>query len=147
MTHRSLVPCTTCQRHIRVDEASCPFCGGGGPKEVPVSRAVTGRMTSLMVLTFRAAAVSAAVTACGGDVEGPGSPTSTGGTSGQGGTTSGQGGTGSVQGSGSDTSAGGAISTGGQSAGGSGGATDPAATGGDMNWGGVTSIYRATPAG
>lgn len=140
MTQRSLVPCTTCQRHIRADEASCPFCGAEGPKEVSVSRAATGRMTSLMVMTFRAAAVSAAVTACGGDVEGPGSPTSTGGTAGQGGT-------GSVQGSGSDTSAGGVINVGGQSAGGAGGTTDPAATGGDVNYGGATPIYRATPAG
>lgn len=141
MTQRSLVPCATCQRHIRAGEATCPFCGAEGPTETVASRAPKGRVTRLMLMTFRAGAVSAAVTtACGGDVEGPGPPTSTGGTTGRGGS-------GAVQGSGSDTSAGGAIGTGGQSAGGTGGATDPAATGGDMSYGGATPIYSATPAG
>lgn len=130
-----LAPCAQCRRHVRVTEARCPFCNREQPvvaSAAPES-APSQRLKSLAVMTFRAAAVSAAVSACGGMADpaprdgGSAGATSTGGASSTGGGDNGSGG----------TSAGGGQSS-------AGGAYDA----GPSDWdGGPVPIYRATPPG
>lgn len=60
-----LVPCTQCDRHVRVTESACPFCDAPRPLEAaPQPSLPTGRLGSLATLTFRAAAIGALLTAC-----------------------------------------------------------------------------------
>jgi hypothetical protein len=143
MSQFPLVPCVGCQRHVRVGEAQCPFCGEKGPRVARPLRVPKGRLSSLLVMTFQAAAVTA-VAGCGAEVSEPGPPTSTGGASGHAGE-SGSGGSVSAGGGGSDDT-----STGGRPGmGGEGGAFE-FGTGGDSSQGrggGPVPIYRATPRG
>ncbi len=56
-----LAPCSACRRHVRIDEATCPFCGAataGAPRTLPV-----GRFARAAVF---AGAVAGAATGCGG---------------------------------------------------------------------------------
>lgn len=138
MTKPPLVPCTLCERHVRAGEANCPFCGEPGPSAAPPLRAPHGRLTSLMVMTFQAAAVSAAVTGCGGNVSEPDPSEATGGAAGQAGASGG----GGSQGSGGSGDQG----SGGRPSPGAGGRID-LGTGGDFSRGGAVPIYRATPRG
>ena len=55
--------CASCCRHVRVDEASCPFCGSSLSKAEPPSRTLTGAV--LLGLGLAAAA------ACGPIEVGP----------------------------------------------------------------------------
>lgn len=65
-----LVPCTSCRRHLRCTEEVCPFCrtARSPTQPHPASSVSSGRMSSLAVITFRAAAIGAALAACGGTV-------------------------------------------------------------------------------
>jgi hypothetical protein len=72
-----LVPCPTCDRHVRASETACPFCDSALPTDL-ASRAVppaNRRLNRAAAFTFAAslAVVSASVStaACGGVVEGP----------------------------------------------------------------------------
>ena len=64
-----LVPCTDCQRHIRIDEAGCPFCGASLPTDLPpVVAAPKARLGRAALFAFGAAAVGVvAVGGCGDD--------------------------------------------------------------------------------
>jgi len=61
----SLVPCVACNRHIRVDHGSCPFCAAVVPEGF-ASRAIPGttrRLDRLATFTF---ATALTVASCGG---------------------------------------------------------------------------------
>jgi hypothetical protein len=150
-----LVPCSHCRRHVRASESSCPFCAASLTFEVrpeTVSSGPRRRLGSLAVMAFRATALTAAMTTCGGKVEEPAdagddSSDAAGGASGAGvggssGGTSGIGGSGGTGGT-SGTGTGGAGGTG--AIGGRGGT---GGTGGNPPFdGGPVPIYRATPPG
>lgn len=130
-----LVPCSACSRHIRVDSQQCPFCFTSTvvASEPPRARP-SGRLSSLAVMTFRAATLGAAITACGGEANEPvghGGATGTGGAAGS-----------TASGGASDVGSGGNTST-------SSGGTIEVGTGGtlDGTGGGPVPIYRATPRG
>lgn len=57
----SLVPCPSCGRHVRIADATCPFCASAQP----AGRAVTAasRPRAKRAITFVAASI--AVSACG----------------------------------------------------------------------------------
>lgn len=65
-----LVPCPSCSRHVRSNEAACPFCSGALPTQLAKSAipAATRRLDRLATFTFAAAitVASAAGTACSG---------------------------------------------------------------------------------
>jgi len=104
-----------------------------GVEATPV--APSGRLSSLALMTFRAATLGVAITACAGESSEP----------------SGQGGAGSGGASGSATTGGSAPDTanGGTSGSGnaSGGITLDPGAGGNLDVGGSVPIYRATPRG
>lgn len=165
MTKRPLVPCTACERHVRAGEARCPFCGASGSIAAPpVLKAPKGRLSSLLIMTFHAAAATATI-GCGGETSDPVPPNSSGGTAGRAGT-GGRGvlgtggeepGMGNVTGSGGFETGSGGFDTGlGARANGSGGSGNTGSggvidvgTGGDLSQGrgGAVPIYRATPRG
>ena len=133
-----LVPCSACSRHVRFDSERCPFCGVARALEPAApSVASTPRLSSLAVMTFRAATLGVAITACGGESNDP---------AGQGGAT----GTGGVGASAGETSSGGVSDngSGGKPSSASGG-RNQVGSGGllDGSGGGPVPIYRATPRG
>jgi hypothetical protein len=71
-----LEPCPGCRRHVRVDEAACPFCGGaiavsgGAPRTLGA-----GRLTRAAVF---AGAAATAIAGCGGKQKTDGTGTGTG---------------------------------------------------------------------
>lgn len=69
---KRLIACSSCQRHIRVDEASCPFCGAAMPVAVAVSTPVThprgrSRAAVFAVRAALAAGAAPALIGCGGE--------------------------------------------------------------------------------
>ncbi len=56
-----LEPCPACRRHVRTDEAACPFCAAALPAHPP-RRFLPGPFTRAAVF----AGASLATTACGG---------------------------------------------------------------------------------
>lgn len=63
----TLVPCTECRRHVRADDAACPFCGaaipeGAAARAVPAAR---GRLDRVAFFTF-ATTIAAAACSSGG---------------------------------------------------------------------------------
>lgn len=134
-----LVPCSDCSRHVRFDSERCPFCGAPRALEpaAPPSVASTARLSSLAVMTFRAATLGVAITACGGESNDP---------AGQGGAT----GTGGVGATAGETSSGGVSDdgSGGKPSSASGGRNE-VGSGGllDGSGGGPVPVYRATPRG
>ena len=134
-----LVPCSECSRHVRSTSERCPFCGVIRALEpaTPPSVAPAARLSSLAVMTFRAATLGVAITACGGESNDP---------TGQGGAT----GTGGVGASAGETSSGGVSDdgSGGKPSNASGG-RNQVGSGGllDGSGGGPVPIYRATPRG
>ena len=63
-----LVPCSSCGRHLRASEVSCPFCGEG--RDPAGSRAPVlprGRLSRAATLAFGALLGASAITACGDD--------------------------------------------------------------------------------
>lgn len=66
-----LVPCPSCQRHLRIDHTACPFCAATLPddlakKVVPAARS---RLDRFATITFATALSVAAAAACGGSTE------------------------------------------------------------------------------
>jgi hypothetical protein len=82
----SLIPCPTCRRHVRVGDATCPFCASALPHD-HASRAVPSASTRLGRSALFAFAVS--VSACGASTESEPVVTDTGTTKGDTGTTNG----------------------------------------------------------
>lgn len=60
----SLIPCPSCHRHVRVGDASCPFCAASVPSDVRPVPSATTRLGRGALFAF---AVS--VAACGGTTE------------------------------------------------------------------------------
>ena len=131
-----LVPCSSCRRHVRASESSCPFCAAALPFDVRAETVSAGprrRLGSLAVMAFRATALSAAMTTCGGKVEEPA----------EGGDASSDAAAG-ASGAGAG-SPGGSSGTGGS--GGRGGFGTGGRAGNPPGDGGPVPIYRATPPG
>jgi hypothetical protein len=76
MSQSPLHPCPGCKRHVRTEEARCPFCGGAMPAPRAASslpRAL-GRMsrTALFAATAAGATLAGAAAGCDGDSPGGG---------------------------------------------------------------------------
>jgi hypothetical protein len=147
MSH--LVPCSECNRHVKVTEVECPFCGQplalGDTSPPPLPRTRLGRAATF---AFGATLVGVTtVVACGGDDTSPGDASagasgSSGGSMGTGGTSAGTGG--ASAGTGGTTGAtGGSSGAGGGTAGSGGKPSDSGVTG---DTGGVQALYGAVPA-
>jgi hypothetical protein len=128
MTH--LVPCPSCQRHVRAGEGSCPFCAVSlelaamPPPRLPRSR--LGRAATFAFGATIAGLTSLSACSDGEDDDGSG------------------GGAG-VTGSGGASGAGGS-GTGGSATGGASGSGGSAATGGSvLDDGGAVPLYGAAP--
>ncbi len=68
MSKARLVPCPTCSRHFRADEAACPFCSGHPLSDLgptPIAPSVRLSRAALYALGVGTISLSAA---CGGDV-------------------------------------------------------------------------------
>ena len=65
----SLIPCTLCQRHIRRQDAQCPFCGAKRTPSASPFRAVVIPRDAARATLF-ALGVTLAGQACGGRTEG-----------------------------------------------------------------------------
>jgi hypothetical protein len=68
MSKAHLAGCPACARHVRVDEASCPFCGTSLPEAFhvrPVPRAPPGRLSRAALYALGAAGTVSASIACG----------------------------------------------------------------------------------
>jgi hypothetical protein len=63
MTQR-LVPCAGCGRHVKADDAACPFCGGA-PIEPHARSLPSARLGRAATFAF-GAALAAATTGCSG---------------------------------------------------------------------------------
>lgn len=149
-----LHPCPHCQRHIRTDETSCPFCDAdvaGAFDAVPAPRLPTARLSRAALLALGTVVSSIPLTACAGDDD-QGENTAAGGamSAGTGGTEA-TGGA-SVGGSGGDqgvavygvpASGGENQGTGGQGVGGSVYGVAPVGTGGET----AGTVYGIAPLG
>lgn len=60
----SLAPCVSCQRHVRVTEPACPFCGAALPEDF-AGRAVPGTTARLSRAALVAFATLGAAAGCG----------------------------------------------------------------------------------
>jgi hypothetical protein len=69
----SLIPCPSCGRHVRIQDAVCPFCAEAQPVGRTVARPVKAR--AKRAVTFVAA--SMAVAACGSNSGSPTTPDAT----------------------------------------------------------------------
>lgn len=59
----SLVPCPSCERHVRASEAACPFCSTALPTDLAAVPAATRRLSRFAAFTFATAvAVTGAAT-------------------------------------------------------------------------------------
>jgi len=57
--------CPSCARHIKVDEAACPFCGGALPEDFgTASRKAVAPISRAAILFMGATAVTGASAAC-----------------------------------------------------------------------------------
>ena len=79
MTMAKLRPCTDCQRHVRGDEARCPFCDADLGAMTPAASKASGTPLTRAAIIFGAATVVAACTSGGPDT--PGQTSSSGGSS------------------------------------------------------------------
>src|SRR5690606_30432709 len=158
-----LFPCPSCNRHIRRDEAACPFCAAqvdlSGNPEPRLPRTRLGRAATFAFGATIAGAT--ALTACGGDsedgdggvggsagVSGSGGSDNTGGMQATGGTSGsgGAGATGGTAGSGGNDNTGGAGATGGSAGAGGAGATGGTiGSGGGTVDGGIAPPYGIPP--
>lgn len=70
------VVCTACRRHVRAEDAACPFCGGRGrAPEAPSVPAAGRRLDRLSLMTFTSLAASLAACASGPAANTGGAPT------------------------------------------------------------------------
>lgn len=62
MSNAALVPCAGCHRHVRADEAACPFCGGSlaGASVEGIVPEPAQRMSRAGMLAFATAFLSSA---------------------------------------------------------------------------------------
>lgn len=69
-----LTPCTSCSRHVRVSESSCPFCGSAlDLSDVPQPVLPTRRLGRAALFTFSATlAAGLAAASCSSDDDGGG---------------------------------------------------------------------------
>ncbi len=144
-----LHPCPHCQRHIRANESSCPFCDGetaGAFDHLAQPRLPTRRLSRAALLALGTMAASVPLSACAGEDDGENST----GTGGINATTDGEGAGGSEMSTAGDGAGGADASTGGDSGGAavygvppSGGANS-AGTGGD---GSIGPVYGVAPSG
>jgi hypothetical protein len=79
MTQSRLVPCSSCQRHVRVSEAACPFCGASiadAAQSPPAVRMPATRLAraAIFALGTLGAGATAAAPGCGGTTTGTGTP-------------------------------------------------------------------------
>jgi hypothetical protein len=135
-----LLPCPNCERHVRSTETHCPFCACGleaRSAPLPLLPLPQGRLGSLAIMTFRAAALGAALSACGGNTD---DDDDKGGAGRAGASAAGAGGARANPDDSAGASSGGRSGNGGISIGG-------ASFGGRPADGGQVSIYRATPKG
>jgi hypothetical protein len=143
MSH--LVPCPSCNRHVRASEAECPFCGDVVDLGTsPAPALPTSRLGRAATFAFGATLIGAtSMMACGGDSD-DGDDGGTGGTVASGGS-SGKSGTGGSAGAPNSTGATGAVAP----------AYGAPATGGTTGTGGGTNagtagspqpLYGAAPA-
>ena len=155
MTH--LVPCPSCERHVRASETTCPFCGSTVDLSgVPPPALPNRRLGRAALVAFGATiAAGVATTSCGGDTDEPGRGGS-GGSAAGGGGAGGSGGTGGNGSGGGSTGGSAGSSTGGS--GGDGGSVGPVygvpadsgppdvqATGGTAGDGGIQPPYGIPP--
>lgn len=71
MSH-SLSPCPSCSRHVRAQDAACPFCQAildveGRASTRPASQARVGRLGRAAMVAVGATLASASLGACGSD--------------------------------------------------------------------------------
>ena len=66
----SLAPCTSCARHVRTVEISCPFCGAGRVATAPPPPPMAGRLGRAAIMAFGVAG-ALALGACGDDSSPP----------------------------------------------------------------------------
>ncbi|MBL8715192.1 MAG: hypothetical protein JNL79_04320 [Myxococcales bacterium] len=59
----TLAPCTVCRRHIRLDEPSCPFCGGAVPTTLTAETA-TPRLSRSALAALGAIGVGLGLAGC-----------------------------------------------------------------------------------
>jgi hypothetical protein len=60
-----LIACVGCQRHVKEDDAACPFCGAATPVAGPLPPALGVRMTRAMMMAAGTAGTVAAILDCG----------------------------------------------------------------------------------
>ena len=60
----TLVPCNTCRRHVRLDEASCPFCGGAVPAAIASPETSTPRLGRAALAALGAIGVGLGLAGC-----------------------------------------------------------------------------------
>jgi hypothetical protein len=63
----AFVPCSQCQRHVRSDEAVCPFCGGTLPLSIVPRTQPKARLGRAATFAFGAAVAASTTIACGDD--------------------------------------------------------------------------------
>jgi hypothetical protein len=69
MSKANLAACTSCARHVRVDEAACPFCGApldDAFRALPAPRAFAARLGRAALYALGAAGTVSVTMACGG---------------------------------------------------------------------------------
>ena len=128
-----LSPCSSCNRHVRVEETRCPFCAAALPGRASVERVLPrGRLSRATLIA--AGATLAGLSACSSSSSGSGDG-GTGGTAGSAATAGTGGGTAGAAGG----TAGSAAGAGGGSAGAGGGSAGAGGQGGEV----PVAIYSA----
>ncbi len=59
-----LGPCTACRRHVRLDEPSCPFCGGVVPAAPTTPEGATPRLSRSALAALGAIGVGLGLAGC-----------------------------------------------------------------------------------
>jgi hypothetical protein len=74
MSQSPLHPCPGCKRHVRAEEARCPFCGGAlpAPRAASSLPRALGRMSRAALFAATAAGATLAGAAAGCDGDSPG---------------------------------------------------------------------------
>lgn len=75
---RTLIVCASCERHVKPDDAECPFCGTAVPARAEPPRAPRGLSraklhafhTAALATGVAAVALAASVASCGGTTSG-----------------------------------------------------------------------------
>jgi hypothetical protein len=62
---KHLVPCGGCDRHVKSDEPTCPFCGAAVDARRPVPGRPSARLGRAATFAFGAALAAASASGCG----------------------------------------------------------------------------------